>query len=135
MLEYTNEFAVAVSLINLINSDIELYSHLEDTYIEYTHDRRNANRCYDYRCALIELSAEIDRITSQYKNLSAYDVLASESFVCHMQNFIGKKIDYIMSFGFHYVMRDSTRLRNQFHMYKSVYEHINRMCKAYNVYC
>lgn len=136
MLEYTNEFAVSVSLIDRINSDIELYSQLEDNYIECTYDIKNANRCYEYRRALIELSIEIDRITTKkYTNLSVYDVLASESFIWHMQNFIGEKIDYIMSFGFRYVMRDSAKLRNQFHMYKSVYEHINRMCKAYNVYC
>lgn len=136
MLDYSNVFAVNVSLINLINSDIELYAQLEDNYIECLHDRKNANRCYDYRCALIKLSIEIDRITAkQYSNISVYDILASESFVWHMQNYIGKQIDYIMSFGFHYVMRDSSKLRNQFHMYKTVYEHINRMCKAYNVYC
>ena len=136
MLEYTNEFAVSVSLINRINSDIELYSQLEDNYIECLHDVKNANRCYEYRRALIELSIEIDRITAkQYTNISVYDILASESFIWHMQNYIGKKIDYIMSFGYHYVMRDSSKLRNQFHMYETIYNHINTMCKAYNVYC
>lgn len=136
MLEYSNEFAVSVSLINRINSDIDLYAQLEDNYIECLHDVKNANRCYEYRRALIEVSIEIDRITTkQYDNLSVYDILASESFILHMQNFISKKIDFIMSFGFHYVMRDSAKLRNQYHMYKSIYDHINTMCRAYNVYC
>ena len=136
MLDYTNEFAVSVSLINRINSDIELYSQLEDNYIECLHDVKNANRCYEYRHALIELSIEIDKITTErYVNLSVYDILASESFIWHMLWYIGKKIDHIMSFGFCYVMRDSPKLQNQLHMYKYIYKHINTMCKAYDVYC
>lgn len=134
-LERENIFAVSVSLINRINSDMELYAQLEDNYLEILVDSDDSNRCYCYRVALATISDEIDKFVLKYENVSVTEALECNSFIWHMQWFIGRCIDNIISNGYQYVRRDSAKLRHMLHMYECIYDHIETMCKAYSVYC
>lgn len=124
-----------LSFINYINNTIDMYKLLENNYIEICNDYENADRCYQYRIALSIVSDEFDRYCLPYENVSVWDYLNSNCVIWHMQSFIGKRIDQIMSWGYHYIMHDSTKLKNQLDMYEHIYDEIKRICNVFDVCC
>lgn len=129
-----NVLSANLSFVHYINSTMDMYKDIEDNYIEICGDYDNADRCYQYRIALSIVSDEFDRYSLQYEDVSIWDYLNSNSTIWHMQSFIGKQIDAIMSWGYHYIMRYCPKLRNQLHMYECIYEEIKRICKTWDVY-
>ena len=132
-----NSFDCAISIMNFINDNIDTYKRLEDNWLEHMGDYENANRCFYYRQALANVSDDIDGIIHHQSihGLDVYTILDCPSFIWLLQHRISKHIDYINSWGYQYVMRDSAMLRHQLYMYETIYEYTVSACKRYNVYC
>ncbi len=127
-----NVFDCSIDIMHTVNHQIELNKRLQKTY-ESVGDTTNANRCWDANIALLRLSDKIDDITMRY-DISVTDCLESNSFVWTLQREIGKMIDSIMGWGYHYVMRDSRKLKAQFRELEYIYEYVNIAAKKHNVY-
>ena len=127
-------FTVSKLILHYINDTYALYNTLQDNYETLTHDKKNANRCYHYQLALAELSDHIDSYVLKYENVSVTECLESNSFIWHIQCHIGRMIDGIMINGYHYIMRDSQKLRDMLQMYEIVYNQINIYCDIHRVY-
>lgn len=137
-METTNKrdvFTVSKLILHMINDEYALYVELQHNYETLTTDRVSASRCYHYRMVCAELRDHIDAYVLKYDNVSVTDCLESNSFIWHMQWHIGKMIDSIMSNGYHYVMRDSAKLRDSYKMYERIYNQITEFCRIWHVYC
>ena len=133
-----NSFDCAVDIMHFINDNIATYKELEDNWLEQMGDYENANRCFYYRQALANVSDDIDALVHHGCSVLGLDVAAildCPSFIWSLQTRIAKHIDYINSWGYQYVMRDSAMLRHQLHMYECIYAYTVSACKKYNVYC
>ena len=128
----SNIFNCSVDIMREINNQIEINKSLQKTYEKFG-DTTNANRCWDANLALLRLSDKIDNITLQY-DISVTDCLESNSFIWTLQREIGKMLDSIISWGYHYVMRDSKKLKAQYRELEYMYEYVNIAAKKHNVY-
>lgn len=127
-----NVFIVSKNLMHKINDDIETFKALNKTY-EKVGDIENADRCFDSLLILAKLSDHIDSYIDRH-DCTIYDTLCSNSFIWHMQSRIGRMIDTIMVNGYHYVMRDSVKLKAQFRALESIYDYIFIIAKEHDVY-
>lgn len=127
-----NVFDCSIDIMHTINHQIALNDRLRKTY-ESVGDTVNANRCWDANLVLLRLSDRIDNITLRY-DISVTECLESNSFVWTLQQEIARMIDSILACGYHYVMRDSRKLKAQFRELEYIYEYVNIAAKKHDVY-
>ena len=129
----SNTYMVVVGFMHYVNDCIDLYTKLADNW-KNVGDTVAANERMEKAIAYGIIRDDIDAIVHKhYPYVRIIDMLESESFVWSIDEVIAKRIDYVFSYGYAYVMR-SRRLRAHYHALTCAYEQLQTYCNIYKVF-
>lgn len=128
-----NVFSVSKMYVHFVNDRISTYTRLYQNFND-AGMLEQGNIRFEKACAYSLLSDDIDALIDRhYQYVRVTEQLYCESFIWSLIKKISKRIDYVNSFGYDYVMHSYT-LSAQLDAYTDAYKTLHSYCDMFHVF-